>query len=86
MAFREDSDDIRSSLSYKLKRILRFKAKAVLCNDPYVQVDKSLSSLEDVLEQSDLLIIGAPHGIYRNLKVDVPLVDIWGMDGRGVVV
>src|SRR5205085_9968229 len=30
MAFKAESDDIRSSLSYKLKRILRFKAAAVL--------------------------------------------------------
>ncbi|GBL21472.1 hypothetical protein EMGBS4_15320 [Acidimicrobiaceae bacterium] len=29
MAFKAESDDIRSSLSYKLKRILRFKAEAV---------------------------------------------------------
>jgi hypothetical protein len=30
MAFKAESDDIRSSLSYKLKRILRFKAKRLL--------------------------------------------------------
>ena len=36
MAFKAESDDIRSSLSYKLKRLLRFKAGAVLCTDPYV--------------------------------------------------
>ena len=36
MAFKGESDDIRSSLSYKLKRLLRFKADRVLCADPYV--------------------------------------------------
>ena len=37
MAFKGGSDDIRSSLSYKLRRILAFKADGVLCTDPYVQ-------------------------------------------------
>ena len=34
MAFKGGSDDIRSSLSYKLKRILEFKAARCLCTDP----------------------------------------------------
>src|SRR4029077_2414693 len=34
MAFKGSSDDIRSSLSYKLKRVLEFKADTVLCADP----------------------------------------------------
>src|SRR5690606_11757696 len=39
MAFKGESDDIRSSLSYKLRRLLRIKADRVLCSDPYVTVD-----------------------------------------------
>ena len=61
MAFKAESDDIRSSLSYKLRRILRFKAAAVLCTDPYVTVDPNLVPLEEVLERADILVIGAPH-------------------------
>ena len=34
MSFKAESDDIRSSLSYKLRRVLKFKAKAVLCDRP----------------------------------------------------
>ena len=51
MAFKGESDDIRSSLSYKLKRILEFRASEVLCTDPYVSVDADLVPLEDVLGQ-----------------------------------
>ena len=58
MAFKAGSDDIRSSLSYKLKRILAFKADAVLCTDPYVTVDPGLLPLEEVLARSDLLVVG----------------------------
>ena len=61
MAFKGGSDDIRSSLSYKLKRILTFKAAPVLCTDPYVTVDPGLRPLGEVLEAADLLVIGAPH-------------------------
>ncbi len=84
MAFKAESDDIRSSLSYKLRRILRFKAAHVVCADPYVTVDPALISQEDLLAQSDVVIIGAPHGAYRDLQTDVPIVDIWGVTGRGV--
>ena len=51
MAFKGESDDIRSSLSYKLKRLLRFKAERVLCTDPYVSVDPDLTPLDEVLAQ-----------------------------------
>jgi len=90
MAFKDGSDDTRSSLSYKLRRILRYKAGAVLCTDPHVRSDPTLSTLEDVLRQSDLLIVAAPHREYRDLErrqlkhEAVPIVDIWGTNGGGV--
>jgi UDP-N-acetyl-D-mannosaminuronic acid dehydrogenase len=83
MAYKGESDDIRSSLSYKLKRILRFKAREVLCTDPYVSTDPDLLPLETVIERSDLLIVASPHRPYRNLDVTVPVIDIWGADGEG---
>jgi len=84
MAFKAGSDDIRSSLSYKLKRILEFKAGAVLCTDPYVTVDPHLLPLEEVIERSDLLVVGAPHPDYRELVTDKPVADIWNVLGSGV--
>jgi UDP-N-acetyl-D-mannosaminuronic acid dehydrogenase len=86
MAFKAESDDIRSSLSYKLKRILRFKAATVLTHDPYVTDDSELVSLDRVLAESDLLIIGAPHQIYREMQADVPVIDIWNLREGGVQV
>ncbi|HEX6475543.1 MAG TPA: UDP binding domain-containing protein, partial [Candidatus Limnocylindria bacterium] len=83
MAFKGESDDIRDSLSYKLKHILEFKANEVLCTDPYVSVDDDLLPLEEVLDKSDLLIIGAPHKDYASLPVQTPVVDIWGLTGNG---
>jgi UDP-N-acetyl-D-mannosaminuronic acid dehydrogenase len=84
MSFKAESDDIRSSLSYKLKRILKFKARHVLCHDPYVKTDRELMSLDDVLTESNLLIIATPHPAYADLHPDVPVVDIWNLRGVGV--
>ncbi|MFP5375230.1 MAG: nucleotide sugar dehydrogenase [Acidimicrobiia bacterium] len=84
MAFKAESDDIRSSLSYKLKRILRFKAAEVLCTDPHVTVDPDLVALEEVLERADVLVVGAPHAAYRGLDPRQPAVDVWNVLGRGV--
>jgi len=84
MAFKGESDDIRSSLSYKLKRILEFKADMVLCADPYVTVDPSLLPQEEVIARSDLLVIATPHREYRNLVTDKPVADIWNVLGTGV--
>jgi UDP-N-acetyl-D-mannosaminuronic acid dehydrogenase len=86
MAFKAGSDDIRSSLSYKLKRILTFKAREVLCTDPYVTIDPGLRPLDEVLAASDLLIIGAPHPEYADLVTDKPAADIWNVLGKGVLV
>jgi UDP-N-acetyl-D-mannosaminuronic acid dehydrogenase len=83
MAFKEESDDTRSSLSYKLKRILRYKSRRVLCHDPYVTDDPELSDLPDVLEESDLLLLATPHRIYDEVEVQVPVIDIWGRRGQG---
>jgi UDP-N-acetyl-D-mannosaminuronic acid dehydrogenase len=85
MAFKSESDDIRSSLSYKLRRILRFKAAGVLCHDPYVRVDETLRPLDEVLRDSDLLILAAPHHCYERLETDLPVVDIWGHRGQGTL-
>jgi UDP-N-acetyl-D-mannosaminuronic acid dehydrogenase len=84
MAFKGGSDDIRSSLSYKLKRILEFKADAVLCADPYVTVDPNLLPQDEVIARSDLLIIATPHAEYRGLAIDKPVADVWDVLGRGV--
>lgn len=88
MAFKGESDDIRSSLSYKLKRILAFKADKVLCTDPYVPAtaDPALMPLEEVVAEADVLVIATPHKQYRGLSTTKPVADIWNVLGEGVKV
>jgi UDP-N-acetyl-D-mannosaminuronic acid dehydrogenase len=83
MAFKGESDDTRSSLAYKLRRILRFRADAVLATDPYVTSDQTLVPLEEVLSEADLLIVAAPHNAYRDLDTRLPVVDVWNLLGQG---
>jgi len=84
MAFKAESDDPRFSLSYKLKKILMFRAKAVLTTDPYVKEDPELLDLEEVVRRSDVLILCAPHNVYRHLSLDRKIVvDVWNFWGRG---
>jgi UDP-N-acetyl-D-mannosaminuronic acid dehydrogenase len=84
MAFKAESDDIRDSLSYKLKRLLKLRADRVLCTDPFVVTDPDLVPLEQVLAESDLLVIGAPHKAYASIETDLPIVDMWNLMGEGV--
>lgn len=86
MAFKGDSDDRRASLSYKLKRILKFHAQRVLTSDPYVKDDDELVSQEAALAQADLVIIGAPHAAYADLEISVPVADVWDLLKRGSTV
>jgi UDP-N-acetyl-D-mannosaminuronic acid dehydrogenase len=78
MAFKADIDDPRSSLSYKLKKLLGMKARRVLTTDPYVKGDKDLVPLETVLVESDVLVLCTPHGVYKKLDLTgKPVFDIW---------
>lgn len=87
MAFKADSDDPRTSLSYKLKKLLKLRAKCVLTTDPLVRGDTDLINLETVIEQSDLLILATPHSAYRHVHIqNKPVVDIWNFFGKGSLV
>lgn len=88
MSFKAQSDDIRSSLSYKLRRVLKFKAKAVICTDEYVSeaVDDTLLPLDAVLEKADLLIIATPHPQYASIETSKPVADVWNLREEGVVI
>jgi len=85
MAFKGDSDDPRESLSYKLKKILEIESKNVLCTDPYVK-DGALVSMDEVTTHADILILGAPHSLYKQCQIDFSskiVVDMWNFFGKG---
>jgi UDP-N-acetyl-D-mannosaminuronic acid dehydrogenase len=95
MAFKADCDDVRDSLAFKLRKIFATRCKRVLCSDHHVSAKnifkataqirpEEFLSAEDVVAQSDLLVIGVPHSEYKSLEFgDKPVVDVWNMLGRG---
>jgi hypothetical protein len=46
-------------------------------------VDPNLVPLETVTAQSDLVSVSTPHKMYRDLDINVPTIDVWGMLGNG---
>jgi UDP-N-acetyl-D-mannosaminuronic acid dehydrogenase len=83
MAFKAESDDIRDSLSYKLRKILRFEGADLMCSDEYVN-DPTFISKEQLCKRAEIIIIGVPHKAYRRLKFpkSVKIVDVWGALAR----
>ena len=78
MAFKPETDDRRSSLSYKMKKILAPEAKQVLTTDPFVCDDPDIRPLDEVLSKSDILVLCAPHNVYRDIDIrNRKVVDLW---------
>lgn len=84
MAFKAESDDTRASLSFKLRKLLMWAGARVLCTDPYV-VDERLVPVDQVVAESEIIILGVPHNAYRGLVLGGrDVVDIWGALGEGI--
>jgi UDP-N-acetyl-D-mannosaminuronic acid dehydrogenase len=87
MAFKSEIDDIRASLSYKFKKVLKGIARDVLATDPLVTVDPDLLPLDEVIARSDILILCTPHSVYKTADLKgKPVVDVWGfLDHANVI-
>ena len=78
MAFKADVDDIRDSLSFRLSKILKFSGAEVFCSDEFAQ-NPDFVSKEEILDNCETIIIGAPHSNYNNLEFpeSIDVVNIW---------
>ena len=77
MSFKAESDDIRNSLSYKLKKTLLLYSKKVLTSDPHVKNDNTLIPIEEIIKKSNLLIIATPHKAYKKIQTNKKIINIW---------
>ena len=79
MAFKSDIDDIRDSLSIDLWKYLKRKKINVLISDEFVKMENIINKKE-LIKKSDIIILGAPHSSYKNLKIPKNkfLIDTWG--------
>ena len=79
MAFKANIDDLRDSLSFKLKDLLEMEAREVHCSDPYVERDDFLST-EELVRRCDILVVATPHEEYKTLQLHgKPFMDIWNV-------
>ena len=80
LAFKADNDDIRESLSFKVKKLLEMKMAEVLVTDEFVP---GTMPLKKFVKEVEGVILGVPHSAYKGLKLKQPFVDCWGCWARG---
>ena len=82
MAFKREIDDTRDSLAFKLRKLLLFRGARVVASDAFAS-DPSFVPAEQLVAESDIIVLGAPHDTYGTL--DLPpekvVVDVWGFFG-----
>lgn len=82
MTFKANNDDIRESLSFRVKKGLEFRGARVIFNDPYLEGSVPLNEL---IAKSDALVLGTPHGEYLKLELRKPIIDVWGIYNQPVL-
>lgn len=98
LAFKSEIDDIRESLSFKVRKaLLRERARVVL-HDPYVkdyirqEIEKNVYK---AIEDADVVFVAASHKEYKNLdinkvkklvKKDCIICDVWNVFGTDKIV
>jgi UDP-N-acetyl-D-mannosaminuronic acid dehydrogenase len=82
MSFKREIDDTRDSLAFKLRKLLTFRGARVLASDAFAS-DPTFVPLEQLVAESDIIVLGAPHEAYRELDLpaDKEVVDVWGFFG-----
>lgn len=80
VSFKADIDDIRDSLAIKLLYLLKEKKLNVLFSDDYASLKKNISK-KQLINRSDIIIIGSPHSVYKKLSIpkNKYLVDMWSL-------
>lgn len=90
LAFKPEIDDIRESLSFKIRKALIREHAQVILHDPYVKDYKQQEVLHDLkkaLVGAQIVIIATRHKVYekkkkeiiKNLDKSVYICDIWNI-------
>lgn len=90
LAFKPENDDIRESLSFKIRKALLRERAEVVLHDPYVKTYSQqtvMHSLKDALIGAQVVIIATRHAMYekekesilRQLSKKTYICDIWNI-------
>lgn len=79
LTFKADSDDIRDSLAIKLCSKLKKNKINHLKSDEFYKSEENINK-EELIKKSNIIVIGAPHKSYRNIKIqkNKHIIDVWG--------
>lgn len=88
LAFKPEIDDIRDSLSFKIRKALILEHSRVFLHDPYVKNysrQKVYSDFDNVLKNTNIVIIATRHKVYKTkrneilklLNPNAYICDIW---------
>jgi UDP-N-acetyl-D-mannosaminuronic acid dehydrogenase len=78
IGFKPDTDDTRDSQILILMKDLVALGFDVSYFDPYSKSGEyKFQNLEELIDNSDILVMGTPHKTFTNLKLDKPIVNVW---------
>ena len=98
LAFKAEMDDIRESLSFKVRKALLRERANVVLHDPYVKEYSNQKIEKDVYEAirgADLIFIATRHKAYSKLNIqkikqlahkNCMVCDIWNVLGTGKII
>ena len=82
ISFKSDSDDLRNSPSLKLVELLNAAGAITKTHDPFI---KDTSSLSEVLESSEIIILATNHSKFKDIKKEIQdskpklIYDVWSL-------
>jgi len=90
LSFKPEIDDIRESLSFKIRKALLREHSQIFLHDPFVKKYKNqkiFDKLDDVIPSADVVIIATRHNAYvknrskilKMIKKDAFICDIWNL-------
>ena len=79
MAFKQDIDDTRDSLSFKLKKLLEMHKYKVYISDYFI--NKFNFDEKELIKKSDVIVLAVPHKKYHKLRIPKHkfVIDTWGI-------
>jgi len=82
MTFKAESDDVRDSLSFKLRKLLTLECRRVLCHDPYWSGPEGVP-LDQLVAEAGVYFVATPHAAYHDLILpsDRVVIDVWNFLG-----
>ncbi len=97
LAFKPEIDDIRESLSFKIRKALIREQAQIILHDPYVKDYKQQEVLHDLkkaLAGVQIVIIATRHKVYekkkkeimKNLNKNTYICDIWNIFGTNKMI